>query len=368
MAKYLPEPVFNHGSTLKTGVLLVNLGTPDAPDGPSLKRYLKQFLSDTRVVEIPRPIWWLILNGIILNVRPKKSAKKYASIWTAEGSPLKANTEKQCLQLAKQLQESTPSPLVVTYAMRYGNPSIPSRIQELKEQGCENILMVPLYPQYAASTTGSSMDALFDTLKRYRNTPGVRVVRQYHDHPAYINALAARISTFWQEHGRPEKLIMSFHGVPRYTLDKGDPYHCQCHKTGRLLAEKLGLQPSQYMVTFQSLFGRAEWIKPYTEPSVIALAKEGVNNIHVVCPGFPSDCLETLEEIGMEVKAGFMEAGGRDYHYIPALNDDPVWINALTDITLSHLQGWLKPQWNQEDDQREGELSKQRAKALGASR
>ncbi|HQT81595.1 MAG: ferrochelatase [Ferrovum sp. 37-45-19] len=368
MANYLPEPEFRHGSTLKTGVLLVNLGTPDAPDAPSLKRYLKQFLSDHRVVEIPRPIWWLILNGIILNIRPKKSAKKYASIWTAEGSPLKTNTEKQCRALERELSNSTSSPLVVKYAMRYGNPSIPSQIMELKEQGCENILLVPLYPQYAASTTGSSMDALFDILKRYRNTPGVRVIRQYHDHPAYINALASRVEAFWQEHGRPEKLIMSFHGVPRYTLDKGDPYHCQCHKTGRLLAERLGLQPTQYMVTFQSLFGRAEWIKPYTEPSVVALAKEGINSIHVVCPGFPADCLETIEEIGMEVKAAFMEAGGRDYHYIPALNDDPVWINALTEITLSHLQGWLKTQWNQEDNQREGDLSQQRALALGAPR
>ncbi len=368
MARYLPEPDFAHGAPLKTGIVVVNLGTPDAPEKSALRRYLHQFLSDPRVVEIPRPLWWLILNGIILNTRPARSAQKYATIWTPEGSPLRVNTVLQSEGLAKRLQQHLPSPLVVTYAMRYGQPSIAEAVATLKAQHCDRILMLPLYPQYAASTTASSMDALFEALKAYRNVPGVRVVRHYHDHPAYIHALKSRVETYWAQHGRPDKLVMSFHGVPRYTLDKGDPYHCECHKTGRLLGEALGLQPEQYVVSFQSLFGRAEWIKPYTEPLVRQLAQQGLNTLHVVCPGFPADCLETLEEIGMEVKATFLSNGGREYHYIPALNDDPVWLDALTEIALDHLGGWVNPHWTAQAALQEGEMIRQRAIAVGAPR
>ncbi len=367
MAHYLPEPDFTHGTPLKTGIVLVNLGTPDAPEKGALRRYLKQFLSDSRVVEIPRPIWWLILNGIILNTRPARSAKKYATIWTPEGSPLRVNTALQCAGLAQRLQQRVPSPMAVTFAMRYGQPSIASAVAELKAQHCDRILMLPLYPQYAASTTASSMDALFDALRAYRNVPGVRVVRHYHDHPAYIHALKTRIEAYWAQHGRPDKLVMSFHGVPRYTLDKGDPYHCECHKTGRLLGEALGLQPEQYVVSFQSLFGRAEWIKPYTDPLVGQLARGGLQTLHVVCPGFPADCLETLEEIGMEVKATFLSNGGREYHYIPALNDDPVWLDGLCEIALDHLGGWTDPHWSSQTALQEGEMVRNRAIAIGAT-
>ncbi len=366
MPRYLPEPPFDHSQQGTTGVLVVNLGTPDAPEKSALRRYLKQFLSDPRVVELPRVLWWLILNGFILNTRPAKSAQKYAMIWTSKGSPLRFHTEEQALGLAQGLHAQLQRPLCVKYAMRYGQPSIATGVAELKAKGCNRILLLPLYPQYAASTTGSSLDALFAALGRYRNVPEIRVIRHYHDHPAYIQALKARVENFWNTHGRPDKLVMSFHGVPRYTLDKGDPYFCECHKTGRLLAEALGLQAEQYAVSFQSLFGRAEWVKPYTEPLVRQLARDGVQNLHVICPGFPADCLETLEEIGMEVKAAFLSSGGREYHYIPALNDEPAWLEGLTQIALEHLQGWFKSPWNAECAQREGALTQQRAQALGA--
>ncbi len=367
MSRYLPEPPINHSRVSMTGLLVVNLGTPDAPEKNALRRYLKQFLSDPRVVEIPRALWWLILNGIILNTRPAKSAQKYAMVWTEKGSPLRVHTEQQSLGLAQRLHAHLQSPVCVKYAMRYGQPSIEAGLAELKAQGCDRLLLLPLYPQYAASTTGSSMDALFDALKRYRNVPEIRVVRHYHDHPAYIQALKCRVENYWEVHGRPDKLVMSFHGVPRYTLDRGDPYFCECHKTGRLLAEALGLQSAQYVVSFQSLFGRAEWVKPYTEPLVRQLAKEGLQNLHVICPGFPADCLETLEEIGMEVKAAFLSSGGREYHYISALNDAPEWLEGLTQIALSHMQGWVKTPWSSECAQREGALTQQRAQALGAT-
>jgi len=368
MARYFPEPDTVHGTPLKTGVLVVNLGTPDAPEKGALRRYLKQFLSDPRVVEIWRPLWWLILNGIILNTRPTKSAHKYATIWTAEGSPLRVNTERQAMALATRLRDHAASPVAVAYAMRYGQPSIEAGVAQLKQDNCDRILLLPLYPQYAASTTASSMDALFAALARWRNVPGIRVVRHYHDHPAYISALKNSVEAYWAMHGRPDKLVMSFHGVPRYTLDKGDPYHCECLKTGRLLAESLGLNADQYVVSFQSLFGRAEWVKPYTEATVRQLAKTGVGNVHVICPGFPADCLETLEEIAMEVKAAFHSDGGREYHYIPALNDSPAWIGALTEIALDHLGGWLDPRWTPQQAQLEAERTQNRALSAGALR
>ncbi|MDE2342381.1 MAG: ferrochelatase [Betaproteobacteria bacterium] len=368
MPNYLNEPEYTHGTVLKTGVLVVNLGTPDAPEKGALRRYLGQFLSDPRVVEIPRLFWWPILHGIILNTRPARSAKKYASIWSPEGSPLRVHTERQAAGLAERLAARVASPTAVTYAMRYGQPSIAAGIAELKARHCDRILLLPLYPQYAASTTASSMDALFDALRSYRNVPGVRVVRHYHDHPAYIEALRQRVESYWAVHGRPDKLVMSFHGVPRYTLDRGDPYHCECLKTGRLLGEALGLQPEQYAVSFQSLFGRAEWIKPYTEPLVRQFGRDGVGNLHVVCPGFPADCLETLEEIGMEVKTAFLTEGGREYHYIPALNEEPAWLDALTEIALEHLGGWGSPHWSETAARSDSDLSLKRALAAGASR
>ena len=347
---------------------MTNLGTPDAPTALALRRYLKEFLGDPRVVEIPRPIWWLILNGIILNTRPAKSAAKYAKVWMEEGgSPLRYWTEQQAKGLAETLSKDGGEPVEVAWGMRYGNPSIESAILELRAKGCDRLLFFPMYPQYAASTTASSMDAVADTFRRLRNVPGLRTVRNFHDHPAYIAALASNVRKHWAEHGQPEKLVMSFHGVPRYTLDKGDPYHCECLKTGRLLAEYLELKPDDWIVTFQSLFGRAEWIKPYTEPTVRELAKTGTRKIDVICPGFPSDCLETIEEIGMEVHDAFIEEGGETYHYIPALNTDPQWIAAMAKIAAENLSGWRSLDWNPQKDQEEAEIQSKAAKALGST-
>ena len=364
--KYSREPEYTHGQQAKAGVLLVNLGTPEAPTAKALRPYLRQFLSDPRVVEIPRALWWLILNGVILNTRPKKSAEKYASIWTAEGSPLKVHTEKQAKLLKGWLSEKTASPFVVDYAMRYGEPSIPGTLARMKAAGCDRILILPAYPQYAASSTATAFDAAFDWLKTTRNQPALRTVKHYHDHPAYIQALAANIRDHWQMHGRPDVLVMSFHGVPRYTLDKGDPYHCECQKTGRLLAEALGLDAKQYRLTFQSRFGRAEWIQPYTDKTLETLGREGVGRVDVVAPGFTADCLETLEELAMEGRASFLQSGGKAFHYIPALNGHPRWIDALGQIALENLGGWVSPGWDREADERAREESRRRALALGA--
>lgn len=364
MSFYPPEPPYTHGTLPKVGVLLANLGTPDEPRPAAVRRYLKQFLSDRRVVEIPRAIWWLILNGIILNVRPRKSAAKYALIWTEQGSPLLVHTREQAKRLQEKLSASIPTPISVEFGMRYGNPSIASAIGRLKAQNCTRILVIPMYPQYAASSSASALDAVWDALLHMRNVPEIRAVRSYHDHPAYIQALAESVRQHWNQHGHPDKLLMSFHGVPQYTLDKGDPYHCLCHKTGRLLAEALGLDAGQYQVTFQSRFGRAEWIKPYTQPTLETWAKEGVRRVDVICPGFAVDCLETLEEIAMECRNAFLQNGGGEFHYIPALNANATWIAALAEIAGQHLQGWVDMHYNAEQAQLEANKSRDRANTL----
>ena len=365
---YLKEPEYSHGQAARTGILLVNLGTPEAPTAKALKPYLKEFLSDPRVVEIPRAAWWLILNGAILNTRPKKSAEKYAAIWTAEGSPLKVHTEKQAKLLKGWLAEKVASPFMVDYAMRYGNPSIPDTLARMKAAGCDRILILPAYPQYAASSTATAFDMAFDWLEKTRNQPALRTVKHYHDHPAYIRALAANIRDTWQMHGRPDILVMSFHGVPRYTLDKGDPYHCECQKTGRLLAEALGLDAKQYRLTFQSRFGRAEWLQPYTDKTLAELGRAGTGHVDVVAPGFTADCLETLEELAMEGRATFLKAGGKAFRYIPALNEHPRWIEALGRIALENLGGWASTGWDPDADEQARQASKNLALNLGASR
>ncbi|SUX35681.1 ferrochelatase [Chromobacterium violaceum] len=342
MPRYLTEPAFRHDYAPKTGVLLINLGTPDAPTAQALRPYLKQFLSDPRVIEIPRLPWWLILNGIILNTRPKQSAKKYASIWTKEGSPLLLHTRSQAKLLKGQLGEMGLHNLAVDYAMRYGNPSIESVIGKMREQGVERLLLLPLYPQYAASSSATALDEAFRVLSRLRNMPEVRTVRHFHDDPGYIAALAAQIRKHWQYGQRPDKLVMSFHGVPRFTRDKGDPYHCECQKTGRLLAEALQLRPDQYVISFQSRFGRTEWLKPYTSEVLEALGKAKTARVDVVCPGFVGDCLETLEEIAMEGKETFLSHGGGEFRYIPCLNEDPQWISSLAGIVRNNLAGWTE--------------------------
>ncbi len=365
MPRYLPEPAYRHGTAANTAVLLINLGTPEAPSAQAVRRYLKEFLSDPRVVEIPRAIWWLILNGIILNVRPKKSAEKYAAVWTPDGSPLKVHTERQAKMLRGFLGAAGHH-VVVDYAMRYGQPSIPATLSRLKAEGCTRILLLPLYPQYSSSTTATAFDAASAWAASLRNQPEIRTIRSFADNPGYIEALASSVRQHWMVNGHPTtsyRLIMSFHGVPRYTLDKGDPYHCECHKTGRLLAEALKLVADEYQICFQSRFGRAEWLQPYTAPTLAALGKQGVQCVDVVCPGFPADCLETLEEIAIEGKAEFIQAGGKDYRYIPCLNERDDWIHALTKLAITHLQGW--PTRNTPDPAAL-EISALRAKALGA--
>jgi ferrochelatase len=362
-----PEPQYRHGSRAGVAVLLVNLGTPDAPTAPALKRYLRQFLSDPRVVEIPKPLWWLILNGLILNIRPKKSAAKYQTVWTPEGSPLKVHTARQATLLQGYLGERLKAPILVDFAMRYGNPSIRETLSRLRERGADRVLVVPLYPQAASSTTGSTLDAVTDALRRVRNVPALRFVRSFHDHPLYIHALAESVREHWAAHGRAEKLVMSFHGLPRFHLEKGDPYHCECHKTGRLLAEALGLGPDQWIVTFQSRFGRAEWLKPYTQETLESIARAGVRSVDTVCPGFVSDCLETLEEIALENRAAFLAAGGREFRYIPCLNERHAWIEALSRIVEDNLQGWLGSDTDGEAADCARQASRARALAMGAA-
>ena len=333
------EPAYRHGQPARTAVLLVNLGTPDAPTAPALRRYLAEFLSDSRVVEIPRFVWWPILHGIILRTRPAKSAAKYATVWMPEGSPLAVWTRRQAEALAAQLAQAGHH-VIVKYAMRYGNPSLPDTLDALRAEGTTRVLVLPLYPQYAAATTASIVDKVLQWATQARRMPELRFVAEYHDDPAYIAALAARLCAHWQEHGRGDKLVLSFHGVPERSLLMGDPYHCQCHKTARLLAEHLGLPQTEVLVTFQSRFGKAKWLEPYTEPTLQKLAAEGLKRVDVMCPGFVADCLETLEEIAQEARHAFLEAGGEAFSYVPCLNDDPAWIAALTRLAERHLQGW----------------------------
>ncbi len=339
MTSFKPEPPFQHGQAARTAVLYCNLGTPDTASTADVRRFLREFLSDPRVVEIPRLIWWLILHGIILRFRPAKSAAKYASIWSAEGSPLKVWTEKQAKLLQGWLAQRGHD-VQVRYAMRYGSTSIASQLDALKAQGTSRVLILPAYPQYSATTTASLFDAVYAWAGSVRNLPELRFVNHYHDDPRYIGALAARVQNHWKVNGRTDQLVMSFHGVPERTLLLGDPYHCECFKTARLLGAQLGLRKDQFKVTFQSRLGRAKWLQPYTEPSLIALAQAGVKRVDVICPAFTSDCLETLEEINIEGRTAFLNAGGKEFHYIACLNDDPQWISALCELTQQHLAGW----------------------------
>ncbi|MEO5734864.1 MAG: ferrochelatase [Rubrivivax sp.] len=359
---FRPEPAFVHGQAPRTALLLVNLGTPDKADAPSLRRYLAEFLSDPRVVEIPRLPWWLILHGIILRTRPARSAAKYASVWMPEGSPLAVWTARQAHALADRLTHRGHR-LLVRHAMRYGNPSLPSVLDGLRAEGATRVLVLPLYPQYAAATTASVADRVMQWAGGARHMPEFRFVNDYHDDRGYIAALAERLRDHWAVHGRAQKLVLSFHGVPQRSLLLGDPYHCQCHKTARLLAEALDLSPHDFVVTFQSRFGKAKWLEPYTEATLRQLAAAGTGTVDVMCPGFVADCLETLEEIAQEARHAFLQAGGSRFNYVPCLNDQPAWIDALASVAEQHLQGWptqVAPDTTTLQRQRE------RALALGA--
>jgi protoporphyrin/coproporphyrin ferrochelatase len=336
---FRPEPPFTHGQAAQTAVLYCNLGTPDEPTPAAVRRYLAEFLSDPRVVEIPRLPWLAILHGLILPLRSPKSAHKYAAIWTAGGSPLKLWTEHQAKRLQGWLGEHGHR-VTVRYAMRYGNPSIASQLDALKAGGATRILILPAYPQYSGTTTASIIDAVSTWSRAIRNLPELRFVNRYHDDGAYVQALARKIRAHWMANGRGDHLLMSFHGVPERTLRRGDPYHCECQKTARLLALQLGLENHQYTLTFQSRFGKAKWIEPYTEPTLRAMAKRGVARVDVVCPGFTGDCLETLEEIAIEGRKAFLASGGKEFNYIPCLNDDGAWIGALGALAERNLGGW----------------------------
>ena len=321
------------------GILMVNLGTPEAPTPKAVKAYLKEFLSDVRVVDAPRFIWWFVLRAILL-IRPKPVAKAYQSIWTKQGSPLLVISKKQAAALQQQLKADTHKDIPVELAMTYGNPSIESAAQALRHKGVEQILILPMYPQFSSSTTAAIYDKLSDLLKQCPHLPEMRWIRDFHDNPGYIDALAQSCQQQWQEHGQSEKLLMSFHGVPERYTRKGDPYEHQCRRTAKLLAEKLALEPDQWACCFQSRFGREEWVKPYTDHTLTQWGKDGVKSVDIICPAFSADCLETLEEIQLENKEVFLAAGGQDYHYIPALNDNPDHIKMLSQLVQQHSQGW----------------------------
>jgi ferrochelatase len=323
------------------GILLTNLGTPDAPTTSALRRYLAEFLWDPRVVEAPRPVWWLVLNGFILRLRPRRSAAAYAKIWTEAGSPLLTISRQQAGALAPRLGERLGREVPVVLAMRYGSPSIAAGLQQLEQAGCRRVLVFPLYPQYSAATAASTVDKVGEVLRGWRNLPELRFVRDYHDQGAYLDALAESIRRYWGDKGRGQLLLFSFHGIPRKYADKGDPYPEDCDHTARAVAHRLGLEPHEWRMTFQSRFGPQEWLKPYTDKTLQALPGEGITSVDLACPGFSADCLETLEENAMTNRDLFLEAGGEHFSYIPCLNDDPAHIDALADIAGQHLKGWL---------------------------
>ena len=335
-----PSPeLFEHGRPSTTAVVLFNLGTPAAPTAAAVRPYLREFLADPRVIEVPRAVWLPILHGIIVPFRSPRTAAKYARIWQSAGSPLAVATAALERALQAELQRRGHH-LTVRHAMRYGEPATGAVLDELHAQGATRVLGVPLYPQYSAATTATALGAVGAWLRGQRRQPALRWVRNFADDPGYIESLAARVRAHWAEHGRPDRLVMSFHGMPRRTLLRGDPYHCECHKTARLLAEALGLDAKQYLLSFQSRFGAQEWLQPYTEPSLRELARAGVRRVDVVCPGFVADCLETLEEIAIEGKQAFLSSGGSEFHYIPCLNDDAQWVGALADLVERELLGW----------------------------
>lgn len=341
--KYYSEK-FKHDQAEKIGILLVNLGSPDAADAGSIRRFLREFLSDQRVIEIPKFLWQLILNFFILPFRPAKLVPLYQSIWTKEGSPLVSIAQKQKEKLEqlylKKSQDNMHSNITFTLAMRYGQPDIASALRQLARDNARKILVFPTYAQYSGTTTAAIFDAVTSELQQWRWVPELRFINQYHDQDAYIQALADSVQTHRQLHPGSQKLIMSFHGLPKAYHLKGDPYFCQCHKTARLLAEKLNLDDEQWLITFQSRFGKAEWLKPYTSNILQDLAKQGIDSIDVICPGFAVDCLETLEEIAVENRDVFLAAGGKSYHYISALNDSDPQINAMASLIEQHIQGW----------------------------
>ena len=334
---------FKHETPATVGVLVTNLGTPDAPTPAALRRYLAEFLSDPRVIETPKALWWFILHGVILRLRPKRSARAYKEIWTADGSPLLSISKKQIRAIQAILDDNDKVTFHVELGMRYGNPSIRSALEKLQRHNAQKLLIFPLYPQYSAATTASTFDAVADVLKTWRWLPELRMIRHYHDNPGYIDAIAESIRSQWAKSDKPDKLLFSFHGLPKHYVLAGDPYLDECHKTARLTAEQLTLSEERWAVSFQSRFGPREWLQPYTDELLRQWGKSGVERVQVLCPGFAADCLETLEEIQIQNREFFLAAGGKKFTYIPALNDQPLHVTALCEIIGEHVQGWTNP-------------------------
>jgi len=369
MTAFTGTPDFQHDTQERLGILITNLGTPDAPTPEALRRYLGEFLWDPRIVEMPRPLWWLILHGIILRIRPRRAARAYQTVWTEQGSPLLAISRLQAAALQQSLEKQLAGPVKVVLGMRYGNPSIAAALEELRTANVRRLLVLPLYPQYSASTAASTFDAVADVLKRWRWLPDFRFVMHYHDHPAYLDAVAESIRAHRATHPGEAKLLFSFHGLPKRFLLNGDPYHCECHATARLIAQRLGLNAEQWQVAFQSRFGREEWLKPYTDHTLKAWGKAGVERVQVVCPGFSADCLETLEEITEQNREVFLHASGKHFEYIPALNDSPLHIAALTRLIQEQACGWPEvADWDQSQDTQQRQDRHRRALELGAAR
>ena len=339
MIKYIGEKDYEHGSKEKIGVLITNLGTPDAPNKKELKVYLNQFLSDPRVIELPKILWQIILKLVILQIRPSKSAEAYKQIWTDKGSPLLDIANRQLNKIQSSFSSKNEN-IVFEVGMRYGNPSIPDALLKLQKKQVRRLLVLPMYPQYCAATTGSTFDEVTNVLQKWRWIPEMRFINQYFEEKNYIEALSNSIKSFWKKTSKPQKIIFSYHGIPKRYLTNGDPYHCFCLKTTRLVKEYMGLSDDEIMTTFQSRFGREEWLKPYTSETLKELPKQGIKNIHIISPGFSSDCLETLEELEEENKEYFMESGGENYHYIPCLNDHDDHIDVFVNLIKKHIQGW----------------------------
>lgn len=367
MTKHL-ETDFRHDNVQRIGILIVNLGTPSAPTPRAVRKYLAEFLWDSRVIDYPRALWWLILHGVILRVRPGKVAKAYSSIWTDDGSPLLVNTRAQGERIAGRLNLKHGNRYAVEIAMRYGQPSIEKALLNLRSKNARRVLVVPMYPQYSGSTTATVFDAVSESLKKFNWIPELRFINQYHDNEGYIGALAASVKDYWHKNGVGEHLLFSFHGLPKRYLDEGDPYHCQCQKTARLVAENLKLSDTDWSVAFQSRVGREEWLRPYTDEVLLDFGKNGRKNIDVICPGFSADCLETLEEIVIRNQEDFQGVGGERLNYIPALNCRDDHIEALIDLINTHCQGWAMDSSSAGADaaQRIANESHGRAVTLGA--
>ena len=364
-ARYSANTPHDHAEAERIGVLVTNLGTPDAPTASAVRKYLAEFLSDPRVIDLPAWRWRPILHGVVLRIRPARSARAYASIWTPEGSPLLVNSRGIADALRTRWDAMHPDRVAVALGMRYGEPSISEALTSLRGVGASRIVVLPLYPQYSGTTGGSTFDAVSSTLSGWRRVPELRFVDHYHDDSGYIDALAASVEAAWRKGGRPDRLLFSFHGLPRRFLEAGDPYYCECRKTARLVADRLALAPQEWLVAFQSRVGREEWLRPYTDETLADWGIERHRRVDVLCPGFAADCLETLEEIALRGSEIFVEAGGGELRYIPALNANEVHTAALANLVERAFRDWLA---DPVDDEASRSLRSDRAQALGARR